>query len=216
MIFSKTSGDSGKTWKKINSKLGKQRPKTGLPKEMVDNDIVLTKPVDIANKLNHSFATKGPKLAQKLPRSNKSHKDFMSPRVLNYLKFDPISAEEIINIVRAFVTNKATGHDQIPAKILKWSIELLAPLLAGIFDSFIEKGEYPEEFKIARVVALHKKGPKNDSDNYRPISILTQLNKILEKIIHTKLMTFLDKEGILTHPGVASWVLYYSFSTSMT
>jgi len=63
----------------------------------------------------------------------------------------------------------------------------------------MEKGEYPQEFKIARVVALHKKGKKDEADNYRPISILTQLNKILEKLIHKRLMSFLNDENILTH-----------------
>ena len=96
-------------------------------------------------------------------------------------------------------TNKATGHDQIPAKILKWTIHIMADLLAKIFNAFIEKGEYPQEFKIARVVALHKKGPKDEGDNYRPISILTQLNKVLEKIIHKRLMCFLNEEDILNH-----------------
>ena len=54
-----------------------------------------------------------------------------------------------------------------------------------------------EDFKIARVIALHKNGPKNIADNYRPISILTQLNKIFEKLIHERLMNFLIEENNL-------------------
>ena len=122
----------------------------------------------------------------------------MGPRIRNAFTLDPISSSEIIDIVKKFNENKSAGHDGIPAKILKWSIPIVSPILRDIFNSFIENGIYPEEFKIARVVALHKKGPKNIADNYRPLSILTQLNKIFEKLIHERLMNFLMEENILT------------------
>ena len=196
--FRKNEGDSGKTWKTINEFLGKTKSDNVLPKEMMDNDIVLKKPLEVINKLNRSFVEKGPNLASDIPRSNKNVKDYLGPRIQNAFKLDPISSSEILSIVQKFDANKSAGHDGIPAKILKWSIPIIAPFLRDVFNSFIENGIYPEDFKIARVVALHKKGPKNIADNYRPISILTQLNKIFEKLLHERLMNFLVEENILT------------------
>ena len=107
-------------------------------------------------------------------------KDFLGSRIENALKFNPVSCSEIIDIVHAFISKKSTGLDGIPAKILKWSIRIIAPIIRNIFNSYIDSGVYPDQFKIARDVALHKDGPKNIVDNYRPISILTQLNKVFE------------------------------------
>ena len=196
--FRKAQGDSGKTWRTANEILGKKKKKNEIPTEMIDNDIVLKKPVDIVNKLNHSFVSKGPMLASKIRPSNKNVKDFLGPRVKNIFLFDPISCSEIVDIVHKFDINKSTGHDGIPAKILKWSIPIISPILRDIFNLYIHTGTYPDELKIARVVALHKTGTKNSAENYRPISILTQLNKVFEKLIHNRLMNFLNEENILT------------------
>ena len=196
--FLKAQGDSGKTWRTANEILGKTKKENEMPSEIIDNDIILKKPRDIVNKLNRSFVSKGPTLASKVRPSNRSVKDFLGPSVKNTFKFNLISCTEIIDIVREFVTKKSTGHDGISAKILKWSIHIISPFLRDIFNKCMNMGVYPDEFKIARVVALHKTGAKNSADNYRPISILTQLNKVFEKLIHSRLMKFLDEENILT------------------
>ena len=196
--FRKSEGNSGKTWKTINEYLGRNKKQNEIPNEIIENDIKHKKSQDILNALNKSFVRKGPKLASDIPQSQKNFKEFLGPRIQNAFTLDPISVSEIIDIVHKFDASKSAGHDGIPAKILKWSIPTIAPILKDIFNSFILNGTYPEEFKIARVVALHKKGPKNIADNYRPISILTQLNKIFEKLIHERLMNFLIEQNVLT------------------
>ena len=64
------------------------------------------------------------------------------------------------------------GSDQISAKFLKMAAPIIVPALTQIFNLSISKAEFPSPFKLAIVVPIHKKGPKLDYTNYRPISVL--------------------------------------------
>ena len=66
-----------------------------------------------------------------------------------------------------------------------------------ICNKSIECGQYPNGIKIAKVVAIYKKGMMHIADNYRPISLLSGFNKMFEKLIHKNLMKFIDKHNIV-------------------
>ena len=90
------------------------------------------------------------------------------------------------------------GIDNIPPKIIKWAPHIFTPILKVIFDKCLEQGLYPQGVKIAKVIPIHKGGDINDANNYRPISILTQFNRIFERILSKRLMSFLEKNKIIT------------------
>ena len=79
---------------------------------------------------------------------------------------------------------------------MKEASHSLSPFLFGIFNSCFESGHYPDGLKIARVTPLHKGGFKFEMKNYRPISILSVLNKIFETIIKHRLLNFLKNYNI--------------------
>ena len=87
--------------------------------------------------------------------------------------------------------SKAIGVDEISPKILKWSSVLLTPILTKLFNMCIMSGIYPDSLKIARVKPIFKGGNKNESTLYRPISILTQINRIFEKLLRDRLFDFI-------------------------
>ena len=66
-----------------------------------------------------------------------------------------------------------------------------------LFNLAISTGVYPDNLKIAKVIPIFKKGNSTSVNNYRPISILSPINKIFEKILYSRLMTFIDKSKIL-------------------
>ena len=75
----------------------------------------------------------------------------------------------------------------------------ISPLLATLINESFSTGVFPDKLKIAKVIALHKKGTTVDMSNYRPISLLSVFSKIFEKIMHKRLYSFLEVNGIL-HP----------------
>ena len=99
--------------------------------------------------------------------------------------------------IKRLKQNKSPGHDLIGSKVIKLCSEIFASNLSKIYNWGIENGTYPEELKIAKVIALYKKGVKYDPYNYRPISLLSLFDKILEKILCRRLVTFLEHNKIL-------------------
>ena len=87
--------------------------------------------------------------------------------------------------------SKSPGADRIPVKILKDAINLVSKPLTLIYNASLERGIFSQIWKLARVISIHKAGKKTDVNNYRPISALSVVSRILEKIVHDQLMEFL-------------------------
>ena len=101
--------------------------------------------------------------------------------------------EEIINALE----NKSTGPASIPVKLLKLIPDLIiVPLCKLINLSFIS-GSFPDPLKIVKVIPIHKNGSTQDMNNYRPISLLSIFDKIMEKMTHKRLYHFLEENNIL-------------------
>ena len=160
-------------------------------------------PKDIVNALNKHFSSIGKKLAQKLKTSRNSHRKYLDKknlrnRGLNSMHLSKIEIQEIVEEMVEVDPNKAIAFDEIPPKVVKWAPHLLAPLLCVAFNKCLDLGVYPQNFKVAKVTPVHKEGDKNDVNNYRPISVLSQLNQIFERLISKRLICFFDQHSIIS------------------
>ena len=198
--FEDIGNDTTKIWKKIN-KMKNTNPKTAscLPEKLItkNSKTVIRNAKSIANQLNKHFVKKGLNLASKLPPSQSSIYKTLGARNFSSMTFDEITVSELVNIVKEFENKRSTGEDGIPAILIKWSINIIAPILTKLFNKFVMLGIYPDNLKVAKITPLHKKGDKSDPDNFRPISVLSQINKIFEKVIHVRLSNFVDKHSLL-------------------
>ena len=93
---------------------------------------------------------------------------------------------------------KAAGIDGIPPGPLKDASSVLAKPLAFLINLSLQTETVPNEWKIAKVVAVHKGGSKEDKNNFRPISVLPVISKILERAVHHQLVQYLEENNILS------------------
>ena len=82
--------------------------------------------------------------------------------------------------------------------------KFISPSLAVIINKSLNQGYLPKSLKLARVVALHKGGSRDDINYYRPVSILAILSKIIERTVHSRLYSFMDK--LAKHPPSAGFL----------
>ena len=104
--------------------------------------------------------------------------------------------------LKGLKTKKAIGLDNIPNRLLKLAADSSAPSLTFIFNLSISSGIFPDEWKIAKILPMYKSGPRNVLENYRPISILPVVAKVLEKeVTQTALSTSCRKQTITSAPA---------------
>ena len=109
----------------------------------------------------------------------------------------PATAGEIETEINNINSSKSVGPYSIPINLLKTLKSLLSKPLAHLFNCSFLSGVVPDKLKVARVIPVFKKGPRTLMTNYRPISLLSIFNKLLEKLMYNRLMDFLDKNEVL-------------------
>ena len=189
-----------KVWCKINTKfLHKKHCGSALPSELRDGSHIISEKSAIANKLNEHFVNKGHILASKLPEPQVSILHSMKDRSSISIKsWKKCYLKEVLDIIsKEIALHKSPGCDNILAVLIKWSSHIIAPVIVKLFNRFLDLELYPNCLKTAKVTALHKGGEKSISDNYRSISVLTQINKIFEKLLHARLNEFVTEHKIL-------------------
>jgi hypothetical protein len=104
---------------------------------------------------------------------------------------------EIDKIIHSIKCKDSSGYDEISSIILKISAPYVISPLIFIFNQILSTGDFPERLKFSLVKPLYKKGDPTEYSNYRPISLLTSFSKIIEKIIHKRLYSYLINNNIL-------------------
>lgn len=152
---------------------------------------------NLANTCNSHFVNLGPNLGNKFEKQNVNFTKFLPKQHSSSLFFNPTNPNEIINITKDLKSNKSQGHDRISTSLLKQIIHSIVSPLNHIFNLSITTGIVPKSLKMAKVNPIFKKGDPYKISNYRPISILPSISKILEKTIYKRLYTFLDIYALL-------------------
>ena len=165
-----------------------------IPSSILNNGKYITKSITIANIFNDFFHSVALAIQSKIKFSCKSFSEYLLSKYYDSFTITPTSKAEIDAIISSLNSNKSTGPNSIPLKILKLTQNEISQHLAHIFNLSFMTGVFPDSLKIAKVIPIHKKDSKLVVSNYRPISILSNLDKILEKLMHSRLMKFLDDQ----------------------
>ena len=125
----------------------------------------------------------------------------MSGNAQNYEEMPEIiiNRNGVHKLLSNLKVNKATGPDGIPGNILKMCANELAEVLRILFQCSLNTGIVPEDWRLANIVPLYKKGKKTQAENYRPVSLTSITCKLLEHIIHSSIMDHMDTHNILNN-----------------
>lgn len=128
--------------------------------------------------------------------SNSVHFQRPKPEVLQ--TFAPVQEDEIIKNIKSLKNNTANGPDGISAKLLKLCTTSLSKPLVHIFNLIILTCRIPDKLKTAVVTPIFKAGKKDIMDNYRPISLISHVAKLLELCLKSRIFAFLHRTNFLS------------------
>ena len=189
--------DESKQWKIINEILGHKKNKHKIVSTITDvNNRIVSENTEICNIFNNYFTNVGPSMDAKIP--NTQVKKFSTTNVMKSFCYDPISPEEVLLQLQQLGTSKASGPENIPNKFYKLLAPIISPFLSEIFNGCYKKGDFPFILKHAKVIPIHKSGHKDIVSNYRPISILSTVSKIFEKLLYFRLESFFTTHKLIT------------------
>ena len=187
-------------WKTINELMNNSKKDTKISELTTDNNEPID-PIQIPNAFNKYFIELGDELCNDIPPSVTIPEDYFldfecPTNTLSYFK--EISETEILKLLHGLSASKASGMDQISARILKIASHVIVPSLTSIFNQSIRTGIFPTDWKSARVTPIHKSGERCKMSNYRPISVISIVARIMEKLIHNQIYEYLIKSNLLS------------------
>ena len=109
-----------------------------------------------------------------------------------------VNDREILDIVKTFKNKKSTDCFDIDMVLVKSIIEYILQPFTYICNLSFQTGMFPSKMKIAKVIPIYKNGERHQFTNYRPISLLPQFSKILEKLFVNRLDKYIDKHNLLS------------------
>ncbi len=186
-----------KMWQTIKTIINKNIVKASAPEAIMHNSELTTDKVKIANSFNNYFASVGPSLNEDLPPSTRNVLEFMKPSLDCSIFLNPVDEIEVQKIIKLLNNNSEFSHD-IRVKFLKMGSTEVAKVLAHIINTILSTGIFPDSLKLAYVTPIFKNGERTFTSNYRPISVLPILSKVVEKCIFNRLINFIEKYYILS------------------
>jgi hypothetical protein len=182
---------SSTAWKILKESTGRTKADHQISALNVNGKIENIK-LDIANALNHSFIVPTP--VQPAPPSDY---DFVPPDCKVPFVLHQTTEAEVYSVICKLSSKKSSGWDEISVETLKRiSLFILKPLCHLINCSF-KAGKFPKNMKLAKIIAIYKKGEKEDANNYRPIAITSSFSKVFEKIFLNRLEYHFEQNNII-------------------
>ena len=202
MYFQQTIGCNNQNpkqlWKSVNLIRGKGSKKTNVSSLRIEDETI-TGDENIAEAFNSFFIDVGPSLAKDLPECEKSHVDYMHYSGQNTFTFSEVSENDTFKLLCGLKESKAAVPDKINARLVKDSAEIICSSLTKIFNRSLQCGIFPDDLKNAFVSPIYKNGDKSDRSNYRPISVLSTVAKVFEKLVYSQIISYIDDSKILSN-----------------
>ena len=185
------------TWKILKDLMKTTKRKSNYPNAFKYNNNMISDSALIAGQFNDYFTNIGPSLNLKLQDTNIDPMHYLGGNYVHSLFFSPTDVSEVNCLLNEINVNKSTGPDGLHPAVIKSVAQHISPILVHIFNNSMLTGIIPKALKVAQITPIYKADDPMEFINYRPISILPVLSKILEKVVLKRLLDFLNKHDIL-------------------
>ena len=188
-----------KLWKTINVVTKSTNNKTEVIERLKIGDKYKHNGNKISEEFAKHFANVGKKFATQMPDSKKLLRTYTAkiPTQQNSIYLEPMTETEINKLINNLPSKKSSGTDNIDNILLKELRPYLLGPLTSLFNESLTTGHFPTSMKTAKVIPLYKNKCKEEATNYRPISLLLTVSKILEKIMYKRVYGFLTSTNQL-------------------
>ena len=184
-FFAEHSNNAKKTWEGIRNIIKVSTKNRSLPSKIRDGTNFITDQKSMAQKFNEFYVNIGNMVEEKIPKTNSKFSDFLNNPVPNSIFLSPLDDQEISDMFSKINTSKSCGPNSIPSKLLKVHAEAFFSPVKNMINSSLAEGTFPSILKIAQVCTVFKKGELDLRENYRPISLLSNLSKLFERAMHS-------------------------------
>ena len=183
--FNKNRQNMRKMWNTISVIIHKSKTKAGIIMNIYVQGRTITNPVEIAGKFNDFFINTGPTLSNEIKhKGSNDYQTYMNQDILTSFHFELIDNESLRKTLNNLHSKSSSRHDGISTFLLKYlSPALINPLRVIINQSLIT-GIYPNKLTVVKVIPMFTKDDKTKKDNYHPISLLSSISKLFEKVVY--------------------------------
>lgn len=194
-IFVNFKNNTKKIWQTINELKGNTRNRNTTNTLFYENTL-LKHPSDISKALNNYFSRIASDLDNNLPYSGTNPINYLTGNYLNSMVLPIITTYEMNATIKS-LKNKNSGTYEISTSVIKRNSDLFSIPLTILFNQSVANGTFPDMLKTALVTPIHKSGPKDVPQNYRPISQLNIFSKIFETLMKSYLIKYFESKNIL-------------------
>ena len=182
-------------WRTINKVLDKVPGSTTIM-QIRDGSKTVSDSKQIASALRSNFVNVGPRLANRIEvKSGDDPLCHLHNRTEEAVfQFKHVNESIVLEYIQNLKQGKSAGPDKIPTTILKYAGDFIFKPLTIIFDSPSRLGTFQDRWQIPQIAPFYKSGAKDDTNNYRPISIFSVLSKLCGKIAHDQLIDFIQSK----------------------
>ena len=195
-ILNETRSNSKRTWNLIDSLLGKSSNASSREITLKYNDTTINDSESVANRFIEFFSGIARNLDSNLGSQNASPTSNIPVNRNSFFLF-PVSEGEVSKLIGGLRETK-TDINTIPVKIFKAVSPCLLYPICKLINFSLAEGFFPNHLKLSRITPIFKSGDKQDPSNYRPISSLPFLSKILERSMTNRLINFFNKFSLFS------------------
>ena len=161
------------------------------------NGIIINEPEVIASSFNSYFNSIPTTLSNNINNNILTFENYLVDQIPEVENFQQSSIPEITKIITNLKQSNSVGWDKIPTTILKFNINILAPMLSNLINKSLAMGHFPKPLKRAKILPIFKNKDKFDI-NYRPISILPVISKVCEKFFYNRLCNYFSVYNLIS------------------